>query len=87
MFATATAISRLDALIAGAKAVMAVTPQMDVPEVKSSDISKGSPATLLAMGMYNMPAPTADITTGNEEAPAFTNSKNDNRAATATIPV
>ena len=87
MFATATAISRLDALIAGAKAVMALTPQIDVPAVKSSDISKGSPATLLAMGMYNMPAPTADITTGNEEAPAISNSKNDNRAATATIPV
>lgn len=38
------------------------------------------------MGMYKIPAPTEANTTGNPAAPVFISSKNDNLAATATIP-
>jgi len=87
VLATATATSLLDALIAGDRAVIAVTPQIEVPAVNRSDISSGSPTSLLAIGIYNMPTDTLASTTGKPAAPAFINSKNDNLAATQTIPV
>mmetsp|Transcript_55319 Transcript_55319/g.134359 ORF Transcript_55319/g.134359 Transcript_55319/m.134359 type:complete len:206 (-) Transcript_55319:76-693(-) len=79
-------MSRLFALIAGANAVIAVTPQIDVPAVKRSVISLGSPAIRPAMGISVNPAPTDATTTGNPAEPVVINSTKDNFAATATIP-
>jgi hypothetical protein len=72
--------------MAGANAVMAVTPQMDVPAVKSKDISLGRPAQCPYMGMSVNPAPTEASTMGNPADPVVTSSTKDSLAATATMP-
>mmetsp|Transcript_30521 Transcript_30521/g.46825 ORF Transcript_30521/g.46825 Transcript_30521/m.46825 type:complete len:96 (-) Transcript_30521:562-849(-) len=86
VLATATATSRFDALIAGDRAVIAVTPQIDVPAVNKRDISFGNPASLPANGMKVSPAPTDARTTGIPVDPVVNNSKKESLAATATMP-
>ena len=87
VFATATATSLFSASMAGARAVMAVTPQILVPAVRSKDILRGRPASVPIIGMVTRPAPTAPRTTGMPEDPVERSSKNDSFAATQTIPV
>ena len=88
VLATATAMSRFDALIAGAKAVMAVTPQMDVPAVKRYPNS-GETVLLreLSHGMTTNPAPTDATTTGKHVAVVVHTCHTLSLAATQTMPV
>ena len=74
--------------MAGAKAVMAVTPQREVPAVNKSVIfCDGKPAIRPAMGKNTNPAPTADTTTGIELQPVVRISPKLSLAATQTMPV
>lgn len=86
VLATATATSRFSASIAGARAVMAVTPQMDVPAVRRRDILRGRPAKFPMIGIEMRPAETAPRTTGMPEEPVVRSSKKESLAATQTMP-
>jgi hypothetical protein len=72
--------------MAGASAVIAVTPQMDVPALKRSDMEGGNPAHRPARGKNNNPAPTEETTTGIPTDPADKRSKKLSFAATQTMP-
>ena len=72
--------------MAGAKAVMAVTPQIEVPAVNNRDNSRDNPAARPASGIKRKPALMAPTTTGRPWVPAVSNSTKDNLAATATMP-
>lgn len=86
VFATATAVARLEALMAGASAVIAVTPQIDVPAVRRAVMSRGKPAMRPASGIKSKPALTDASTTGIPLDPIESSSKKESLAATATIP-
>ena len=72
--------------MAGAKAVMAVTPHIEVPAVSNSDMCGGRPANWAARGIKKSPAPTALATTGMLLVPVAKTSMKLNLAATHTIP-
>ena len=70
--ATATDTSREVALIAGASAVMAVTPQIEVPAAMRWPMRGGSPILLANQGMNSSPEPTDTHTSGTLHSTAIT---------------
>ena len=84
--ATASPTSRSFALIAGARAVMAVTPQMLVPAATRDPSFADSPNRSARSGTNVNPAPMEVTTTGMPAAPSLATSTNDSLAPTHTMP-
>ena len=85
-FATATAVSRGDALIAGLNAVIAVTPHIEVPAAIRAPIFCGIPSALATLVVTRRPIPTDAATHGTPYAPRLAISKKDNLNPTHMIP-
>jgi len=85
--ATATAVSFESALMAGAAAVIAVTPQIEVPAASRDPSLLLRPARFAAQGMNVRPAVILAVTTGMPTAPSFATSTRESLAPTQTMPV
>ena len=85
--ATAILVSRFVALILGESAVIAVTPQIEVPAERRLPSLGDKPALRLAQGMNVSPAAILAMTTGIPVLPVDRISSSDNFNPTHTIPV
>lgn len=87
MLPTAIATDRGGAEIDGAKAVIAVTPHMEVPAVRRRVVGRSMPSFAPNQGMKSMPAVREVRTTGIPVRPVVRRSVKESFAATHTIPV